>query len=225
MRRERANLTVRGPAAVPVFPLPDVVLFPGVRLPLHVFELRYRTMVRDALSGGRTLAIATLQPGWNHDYQGSPAFHPIGCLARFDQVEWLPNDCYDLLVTGTERVRFGRVVREFPYRACEVEVLPVTPYDEDDPLVGMERHALLAEMRRLLPLGERAWCVTPVTQGDAGFEATVNMLAQSLRLDTTARLELLAQDSAVERARRLGELMRRIQAPPPPDAGGDAGRN
>jgi Lon protease-like protein len=216
---------VRDPVAVPVFPLPDVVLFPGVQLPLHVFELRYRTMVRDALSGGRTLAIATLQAGWEHDYHGSPAFHPVGCLASFDQVEWLPNDCYDLLVTGTSRVRFGRVVREFPYRACEVEVLPVTPYEDDDPLVGMERHALLAEMRRLLPLGELAWRVTPATEADARFERMVNTLAQSLRMETSVRLELLAQDSAIERARRLGELMRRIPAPERPDAGGDAGRN
>lgn len=216
---------MRGPAAVPVFPLPDVVLFPGVRLPLHVFELRYRTMVRDALSGGRTLAIATLEPGWDRDYDGSPAFHPVGCLASFDQVEWLPNDCYDLLLTGTGRVRFGRVVREFPYRACEVENLPVTPYDEDDPLVAMERHALTAEMHRLLPLGEQAWRVLPVTEGGARFELLVNALAHALRIDTATRLELLAQDSAVERARRLGELMRRIPAPARPGTGGGEGRN
>jgi Lon protease-like protein len=204
------------------------VLFPGVRLPLHVFELRYRTMVRDALSGGRTLAIATLEPGWDSDYHGSPAFHPIGCLARFDQVEWLPNDCYDLLLTGTGRVRFGRVVREFPYRACEVESLPVTPYEEDDPLVAMERHALISEMRRLLPLGEQVWRVLPLAEGEARFEALVNALAHALRIDTACRLELLAQDSAVERARRLGELMRRIPAPAGParpDSGGELGRN
>ena len=139
------------------------MLFPGVRIPLHVFELRYRTMVRDALSGGRTLAIATLEPGWERDYQGSPAFHLIACLASFDQVEWLPNDCYDLVITGTGRVRFGRVFREFPYRACEVESLPVTPYEEDDPLVWMERHALLAETQRLLDLGKQAWCAPPAT--------------------------------------------------------------
>ena len=110
---------------VPVFPLPDVVLFPHARLPLHVFELRYRTLVRDALSGPRTLAIATLRPGWEGDYHGSPAFHDLGCLARFEQVEWLPNDCYDLKLVGVERVRFQRVAREFPYRACVVEPLPM----------------------------------------------------------------------------------------------------
>ncbi len=211
-----------------MFPLPDVVLLPGVRLPLQVFELRYRTMVRDALSGVRSLAIATLEPGWEQDYHGSPAYHPIGCLARFDQVEWLPNDCYDLVVTGTARVRFGRVTREFPYRACEVELLPVTPYDEDDPLVGMERHALVAETQRLLPLGEHAWCEPPSTEGIASFEGMVNALAHALRIGAAARLELLALDSALDRARRLGELMRRITAPAAPpslEAGEDAGRN
>jgi Lon protease-like protein len=201
------------------------VLFPGVRLPLHVFELRYRTMVRDTLSGGRTVAIATLAPGWERDYHGSPAFHPIGCLASFDQVEWLPNDCYDLLLTGTVRVRLGAVLREYPYRTCEAERLPVTPYDEDDPLAGMERHALLAEVKRLLPLGELAWCASPETQGNASFETLVNTFAQALRIETSARLELLAMDSAIERARRLGELMRRIPAPTRPEEGGELGRN
>jgi peroxiredoxin Q/BCP len=61
---------------VPVFPLPGVVLFPGAEMRLHVFELRYRTMVRDALSGERLIALATLSPGWERDYEASPAFHP-----------------------------------------------------------------------------------------------------------------------------------------------------
>jgi Lon protease-like protein len=218
---------VAAPVFVPVFPLPDVVLFPGVRLPLHVFELRYRTLVRDALAGVRTLAIATLTPGWERDYHGSPAFHPVGCLAEFEQVQWLPNDCYDLVVAGTQRVRLGGFVREFPYRACEAEVLPVTPYDEDDPLVNMERHALLAEVQRLLPLGPRVWSVPPETGPRAGFEQLVNTLAHALRLETATRLEMLALDSAVERARRLGERMRRIplDAPPQAPAGEGSGLN
>ena len=114
-------------SAVPVFPLPEIVLFPGVTLPLHVFELRYRTMIRDALSRGRTLALAALAPGYEADYHGSPPFHPLGCLARIDEIEWLPNDRYDLKVTGLTRVRFGRVEREFPYRSVRVDVLPQHP--------------------------------------------------------------------------------------------------
>src|SRR5437868_13833149 len=117
---------------VPVFPLPGVVLFPGAVLPLHVFELRYRTMVRDALSGERVIALALLRPGWEGDYHASPEFFPVACLARFAEVRWLPDDCYDLSVLGLSRVRLGRVVREFSYRAVRVQVLDEAPYTEGD---------------------------------------------------------------------------------------------
>ncbi len=206
--------------SVPVFPLPGVVLFPHARLPLHVFELRYRTMVRDALSGGRVLALATLCDGWEVDYHDSPPFHPIGCLARFEQIEWLPNDCYDLVLEGVERVRFGRMTREFPYRACEYEALPMAPYEADDPLADMERQALLDAAQALLPRGAQAWLAPPVTAADASFEGVVNTLAQCLRLPVASRLELLAMDSVFERARRLQEHMARIRFQPLSDEGG-----
>src|SRR5262245_10900341 len=98
---------------VPVFPLAELVLFPRGEMALRVFELRYRTLVRDALSSERLIAIATLAPGWERE-EGNPSFHPLGCVARFEDVEWLPNDHYDLRVRGTTRVHFGRAVREYP---------------------------------------------------------------------------------------------------------------
>jgi hypothetical protein len=210
---------------VPVLPLPNVVLFPDVDLPLHIFELRYRTMVREALSGERWLAMATLKAGWEADYHGSPAFHELGCLGRFEDVEWLPNDCYNLRLRGVRRVRFGRVAREFPYRACEVEVLGEAPFDADDPPVKMERAALLEVVRRLLPLGAAAWLVPPVTGDDAPFASLVNSLAQCSRLETAAKLELLSIESVVDRARQLQEHLKRFRpaGPSAPPAG--SGRN
>lgn len=230
------NASPRHP--VPVFPLPGIVLFPHVVLPLHIYELRYRTMVRDALSAERLIALATLLPGWEQDYQGSPAFHELGCIGRIDEIEWLPNDCYDLKLRGLVRARFTRVVREFPYRACEVEVLPSAPFDADDPLAGMERHALLEQMQKLLPLGLEAWVAPPAVAADAPFETLVNSIAQCARLDVAQRLELLALESVFERSRRLTELLRglfaeprRSSAPMPPvapppseDPGGEGGR-
>lgn len=219
---------------VPVFPLPGVVLFPHAVLPLHIYELRYRTMVRDALSGERLIALATLQPGWEHDYQGSPAFHELGCLGRIDEIEWLPNDCYDLKLRGLVRARFTRVVREFPYRACEVEVLPSAPFDVDDPLAGMERQALLEQLQKLLPLGLEAWFAPPTVAVDAPFETLVNTVAQCVRLDVETKLELLELESVFERSRLLtGKLSELFAAPrravppaPPPGtgSGGEGGR-
>lgn len=219
---------------VPVFPLPGVVLFPHAVLPLHIYELRYRTMVRDALSGERLIALATLLPGWEQDYQGSPEFHELGCLGRVDEIEWLPNDCYDLKLRGVVRARFTRVVREFPYRACEVEVLPSAPFDADDPLAAMERHALLEQMQKLLPLGLEAWNAPPLFASDAPFETLVNVVAQTARLDVASKLELLGLESVFERSRLLTEKLRELFAaprritlpiPPPTEgSGGEGGR-
>ena len=117
---------------VPVFPLPGVVQVPGVPLPLHVFELRYRTLVREALAGERLIALALLLPGWEQDYHGSPEYHPLACVARIDEVAWLPDDCYHLRLLGLSRARLGRRVREFPYRAVRVQELPQEPFTEDD---------------------------------------------------------------------------------------------
>jgi len=211
---------------VPVFPLPNLVLFPHALAPLHVFELRYRTMVRDALSGERVIAMALLKRGWESDYEGSPEFHEIGCLARFQEVEWLPNDCYQLLVVGTSRVHLGRVVKEFPYRAARVTLLAQEPYTEDDPLVLSERAAVMDRIRRMLsgPTGamsaEAAAACAALEQ--ATYECVVNALCTRLEAEPQEKLELLALDSVLERGRRALELTRRrrvarpgpTQAPP-----------
>ena len=196
----------RNPVAI--FPLPDVVLFPHAQLPLHIFELRYRTMVRDALSEERMIALALLKSGWEQDYYGSPEFQPLGCLARFEEVEWLPNDCYDLKVQGVARVRFTRIVKEFPYRAARVEVLPQDPYTEDDPLIEMEKEALAATFERLLVALGVTSSQTHVDRA-ASYETLVNTLCAGSDLSPVERLELLELDSVVERGRRIRELTER----------------
>jgi hypothetical protein len=203
---------------VPVFPLPGVVLFPGAEMNLHIYELRYRTMVRDALSSERLIALATLESGWEREYQGSPAFHPLGCVARFEEVSWLPNDCYDLRVRGAVRARFGRAVREFPYRACVVEPLPEAPYTETDPLAQMARQSLLEERARLGPLGLEVWLAPPQFAEDAPLAVVVGALATSARFPAEEKLALLSEDDVVTRARLLHEAMRRLgrAAPPKP---------
>jgi Lon protease-like protein len=190
---------------------------------VHIFELRYRTMVRDALSSERLIAFATLAPGWEHDYQGSPAFHELGCVARFEEVEWLPNDHYQLRVRGVARVQLGRTVREFPYRACTVEMRSEAPYTETDPLAMLARQDLLAERSRLAPLGAEIWQSPPVFESTASLAGVVGALATAIRLPVEDKLLLLDEDNVVERARRLRERLRLLgpggTPPPPPPLG------
>jgi Lon protease-like protein len=201
---------------VPVFPLPGFVLFPHVMVPLHVFELRYRTMVRDALSAERLLVLTLLKPGWEGEYLGSPEFHSPGCLARIDEVEWLPNDCYNLKLLGLTRARLGPVTREFPYRAAQVEVLPQEPYSEDDTLVQMARRPLLDLYRSLAPAGGGD---TPPGE-ELPYEALVNAVSVGLPVDPREKHALLCLDSVIDRGRRLCELAARR---PPPEARGRPG--
>ena len=206
--------------AVPVFPLPDLVLFPRTVAALHVYELRYRAMVRDALDGERLIAMALLEPGWELDYHGSPEYFPIGCLARVQAVEWLPNDCYDLKLAGVSRVRFAPTSREYPYRAARVTLLPQEPLPESDPLVDMEQQALTETFLRFaVEMG------TPVTLRDEmPLEPLVNHVCLSLGLEPADKLRLLELDSVLERSRQAREWMgRRGRRPPPPPPTGERG--
>lgn len=93
-----------------LFPLPNVVLFPGVLMPLHIFEPRYRQMVADAMSSDRLITMVLLEPGWETDYEGSPAVYPIGCLGRIIHHEPLPDDRSNLVLHGLRRVRLDAEV-------------------------------------------------------------------------------------------------------------------
>src|SRR5687767_15618343 len=67
------------PPVIPIFPLPNAVLFPNVFMPLHIFEARYRAMVSDALAGDRIIGMVLLKAGFESDYKGQPPIYPIGC--------------------------------------------------------------------------------------------------------------------------------------------------
>ena len=214
MRRARsaeATLEFAPQHPVAVFPLPDVVLFPHASLPLHIFELRYRTMVREVLSSGRLITLAVLKPGWERDYRDAPDYHALGCLARIDDVEWLPNDCYDLRVVGLSRVHIHQPATEYPYRSARVELVPQAPYPEDDPLVEIERRALIAACER--------WRETPARPGErgpgapvaseGGYEGLVNAAALGLGVPVDEKLAWLALDSVIERGRRVRECIER----------------
>jgi uncharacterized protein len=90
---------------VPIFPLPDVTLFPHTLLPLHVFEARYRAMVIDALERDRRLAVVKLQPGYEAGYAGKPAVHPVAGLGEIVSCERLATGRYNILLRGECRVR------------------------------------------------------------------------------------------------------------------------
>src|SRR5262245_36342526 len=93
------------PADIPLFPLPDPMLFPGVSRPFLIFEPRYRTMVRDVREGNRIIGMATLRPGWELDYEGRPPVYAIGCAGLITDLRELPDGRFAILLRGLAKFR------------------------------------------------------------------------------------------------------------------------
>jgi Lon protease-like protein len=135
----------RPPEQLPIFPLPNVLLFPNMVLPLHIFEERYKRMVSDCLQGDRLLGLFLLQQGWDAE-GGTPRPYDIGGMGRITRAARYPNGSMDILLSGLARVRVLRYVQEKPYLIAEVELLP----DEPDDSAGVE-----ALTRRMVGMFER----------------------------------------------------------------------
>ena len=108
---------------LPLFPLPNVVLFPNVFLPLHIFEPRYREMVADAVASDRLIGMVLLRPDWQQDYEGRPPVYPIGCSGLITHVERLADGRYNIVLRGIERFRVLQEDHCRSYRRAAVEPL------------------------------------------------------------------------------------------------------
>jgi Lon protease-like protein len=199
---------------IPVFPLPDVVFFPKTVLPLHVFETRYRKMVKDALSRDRTIAVALLQPGWEQRYEGSPAYFPIATVGRMEEIETTRDGRYYFKLSGLVRVRLGQVVNEAPYRLVLAKESPEVPVDEADPSIRRAKLELLASQVSLVQ--ELTGNDSPklILDERITFEAAVNAACACLPAEAAIRQSLLAEDDLVLRYRRaaglLDEILQRV---------------
>jgi Lon protease-like protein len=189
---------------LPLFPLPTVVLFPRVFLPLHVFEPRYREMVADALSGDRMIGMALLRGGWEDDYEGRPPVYAIGCSGLITHCDRLPDGRYNIVLRGLDRFRIVAEDHSRAYRRARTIALPEAAPGDDD------RDTLRTLRDRIEAL------VSPSSSGGSleiggttslADEDLVNALAQYLDLEPIEKQALLEQAGVVDRARALLELL------------------
>jgi Lon protease-like protein len=192
------------PPTIPLFPLPNVVLFPNVFLPLHVFEARYREMVADALAEDRIIGMVLLRPGWQDDYEGRPAIYPVGCAGLVTHAERLDDGRYNIVLQGLEKFRVLDEDDSRPYRLARVESV------EESPANGSDRDEMRLARRRLesllvpQPKGRGADPKVPPSMPD---EDLVNALAQYLELEPVEKQALLERDGLLARCRSLIELL------------------
>lgn len=106
---------------IPVFPLPNVVLFPKVHLPLHIFEPRYRQMVKDSMAGQRLIGIALLRGDWEKNYKANPDIYPIGCMGEIVSGTPLPDGRYNIVLYGRREYEIKEhILDQSPYRRAKV---------------------------------------------------------------------------------------------------------
>ena len=209
------------PSTVPLFPLPDVVLFPDVSLPLRIFEPRYRAMVADALEGNRIIGMVLLRPGYEADYEGRPPIFAVGCAGVITQVEQLANGEYTLVLRGLQKFEVMSEEPGGPYRVAHITPLPEPPLDET------QTAAIRAERQRVETLLVRLGIEpAPAALSDAGL---VIGLAQILELTPLEWQELLERDGVLARLRSLADRLETLTLPsgnlargwPPPTPPGD----
>jgi len=200
---------------IPVFPLPDVVFFPGTVLPLHVFETRYRAMVRDALAADGTIAVALLQPGWERRYAGNPEYFPIATAGRMEDLESTKDGRYYFKLVGSVRVRLGEVVRDAPYRLVVAEEIPERPVDENDPSIRRAKLDLFASQVYLVRELTGSEHPRLVLDERMSFASAVNGACASLPSEPAVRQSLLELDDLRERHRTaagiLDEILQRVK--------------
>ncbi|MEO6599302.1 MAG: LON peptidase substrate-binding domain-containing protein [Polyangiaceae bacterium] len=204
-------------ANLPVFPLPNVVLFPDALLPLHIFEPRYRELVREVLSGRKLMGIARLKPGFEEDYEGRPpVFDVCGVGQVVDSVE-RADGRYDLTVRGIAR---ARIVEELPplrsFRQMHLEEL-IDGFSDAGVTSAWQRK-LISLWATLAPhLPESVRDLRALTRGAEGPGAYADRLAAALVGDPDGSQRLLAETDPAERLRLLTQKLQQVHdsvAPP-----------
>ncbi len=189
---------------LPLFPLPQVVLFPNVFLPLHIFEPRYREMVADALAGDRVIGMVLLRPGFEADYEGRPPVYSVGCSGVITHCERLPDGRYHLILRGLERFRILQEDHARSYRRAAVETLLERPLNAGEQAILRRQRSKLEAL--LAPTVDRAG-VDPATAAAMSDGDVVNALAQYLNLEPLEKQALLEQHDLRTRAESLVELL------------------
>lgn len=192
------------PDVFPLFPL-NTVLFPGMWLSLHVFEDRYKMMLRDCQEKGLLFGLLLIREG--EEVGPTPEPYLVGTLARIHQISLLPNGNYLLNVQGTRRIRVLRLIEEKPYLQGTVKYLPDTraTSGEDVALLAEEVANLFREYLQLVQrLGGRTG---ELGASDLEPRALSWVVASALMIAPPFRQELLEMDDAGSRLQREKELL------------------
>jgi Lon protease-like protein len=189
---------------VPLFPLPNVVFFPKTFLPLHIFEPRYRAMVRDASQHDQLIGMVLLKEGWEREYEGAPAVHAVGCAGKIIALDLLPDGRSNIILYGLSRFTIESETTTKSYREAQVKRDTGERWRR---LSKARKQDLLDTVQRIAerqPLPQELSALMQIA-GDP--EVLVNLLCSELPLTVVEKQFLLESSTLDQRARRLVELV------------------
>ena len=188
-----------------LFPLPDLVMFPHVMQPLHVFEPRYRDLVAAAVADDHLLGMSVLAPGWESNYEGRPRIGRVACLCRIASCRQLADGRYNLFVLGVQRVE---IVRELPpeqrFREAEVRLLADCYPTAAASARSALQQQLTATFKQILPtLSDNFEQFAPLLSNDIPLGMLTDIVAFALDLGHAVKQQLLEEPSVDHRAEIL----------------------
>jgi len=189
---------------IPLFPL-RTVLFPGMPLPLQIFEERYRTMTRELLESGGRFGVLLIREG--NEVGGGAFPHAVGTTAAIEESRELPNGRYALTARGAQRFRLVRMLAPRPYPYGEVEIIDDRGWDE-----GPKLESAMETVRATFPAYFRL-ALALTDQWAKGMKLPprphelVNFLAPWIQVDEAVKQRLLEIEPAAERVAQLAEVL------------------
>ena len=184
----------------PLFPLPNVVLFPDVFLPLHIFEERYRMMVQDALSENQTIGVVLIRKAESHMSKTS-AVYEVGCSGFISHCERMTNGCFNIVLRGQERFRILKEDHSKPYRRAMVKYLTESLSSAE--ILRQKRERLEQLLTTRLTTTESVtWMASQMADTDF-----INALSQYLELEPAEKQALLERPGLKERCQSLIDLL------------------
>lgn len=202
------------PEIIPIFPLPNVVLFPDTYLPLHIFEPRYREMVADASREGSCIGMALFKQGWESQYYGNPPIFSLGCVGRMTHIEPLQDGRSNLILQGLYRYTIEEEYFDARYRKAKITLGPGAPFQTiaGEPVLsgaeGSVRSTLTALATRYLQSRKADKLCELVTDDAMTDRVLVNGLSSCLDLTPLEKQFLLEAESLHQQTRRLIDFLK-----------------
>jgi ATP-dependent Lon protease len=192
-----------------LFPLPNLVVFPHVMQPLHIFEPRYKALLEEAIGGDGLVAMAILANGWEKNYEGRPALRPTACLCKVATHHRTSEGTYNVLLLGVKRIE---IVQELPpdkpFREARVRLRHDDCTEESAAARPLRQQLLLDKFKQSLPkLAETSEGLDQLLAQHVSLGMLTDIVAYALDLGLDRKEQLLAETNVDRRAELLLESL------------------